>query len=231
MPPEDGGRLAVDGGVDASRGDERHRDAVPVARLDLQGAHEAVDRPLREHVQPWGADTSPSSDPMTTRWPLPVRRNASRAARHTAIVPSTLVATTDDITGRGTSSKGPYATTAAECTTASPGPKRSAASATTESTARSSRTSSSATDAVPPRARHSCATSSSTSAERPLSTRGMRRSASASAVARPIPLDAPVTRAPLGALRVLPMRWSVLPPGPLAYPSSRMPNRSGARSS
>ena len=55
----------------------------------------------------YGTATSPSSDPMTTRCPPPVRRNAFSADRVTDTVPSTLVSTTDDMRSGGTSSKSP----------------------------------------------------------------------------------------------------------------------------
>ena len=177
----------------------------------------------------YGVATSPSSDPMTTRWPAPVRRKASIAARHTAMVSNTLVVTTSVITSGGTSSMFPYATTAAECTTASPRPNSSAACATTRCTASASRTSSSSTDAAPPAL-------VALLGEQPEHVRGPAGEHHVEALAREPerrgPTDAagrPVIRAAVGRsvvvrIRVPSRRGVCLPPETVAYPAAHQPN-------
>jgi hypothetical protein len=102
---------------------------------------------------------------------------------------------------RRVDSKSPIRYTPALFTHASTWPKRSRARRARSATAFSSTTSVGSAIALPPAATHSSATVSSASARRAATTTPQPDSAKRRAVARPIPLDAPVTTAILMALR------------------------------
>src|SRR4051812_4430294 len=142
----------------------------------------------------YGAVIDPSSEPISTREPALRSRIPGSTARAMFAEPSRLVRTTWSKVSTGTSSKRPYATRPAEWTTASTRPNLASTAATAASTARSSATSVGIACAeAAPAARHRSTAAASDSGPRASSTTCSPCSAACSAVARPIPLDAPVT--------------------------------------
>jgi UDP-N-acetylmuramoylalanine--D-glutamate ligase len=131
-----------------------------------------------------------SSELVTISVPWPWARNWRSTDRAMFAVPSRSVVITRSNTWAGTSSKRPYAITAAESAQTSIRPNRSTAASTSSSTSWLCVTSVGTTSGSPP---HAAATDSRSARPRAASTSRSPRAAKASAAALPIPLDAPVS--------------------------------------
>ena len=170
---------------------------------------------------------------MTTRCPPPVLRNAARAARHTAMVPRTLVATTSDMTSCGhlleqcrrrrrrPSARPPAHAVLVGGLRDDPVHRAVVAHVELHDGCRA------------PRSRHSAASPPATSGARPVRTTWTPSWASRRAVARPMPLDAPVTSAPLGRsvaarIRCPSASWCEIGRPPTSSPTARTGGRQTA---